>query len=219
MKHQKAQQSMPLVIFHRASTLGLIMLLLSGCMPSDIASETQRYLKDIGIIDNHQQQRTSNWVLPNNARILVIADQSPPVDHRQPDYAKRFALATTAAFKRYFPYTDHADKTLSFVKAQQEARRQHANYLVFTQLLLVDDQVGNWIEWEETEDIRRVGRDQVRGQVSIVELGSGQIVDTIEVLGKSGRLTFINDKPDELFEAPLVSLVRSLAAPIPARSY
>ncbi|MGI0116478.1 DUF4823 domain-containing protein [Zooshikella sp. RANM57] len=219
MRQYTNQQNEPSANILWSIILWVVVMLLSGCMPSDIASETQRYFKDIGIIDNHEQQRTSNWVLPNNARIVVIADKSPPVDHHQPDYAKRFALATTAAFKRYFPYTHLATKELQFAKAQQEARQQHANYLIFTQLLFVDDLVGNWIEWEETEDIRRVGRDQIRGQVSIVELGSGQIVDTVEVLGQSGRLTFLNDKPDELFEAPLVSLARSLSSPIPKGTY
>ncbi len=171
-------------------------------MPSDIGKELHRYAVDLRLVDNSQIGYHNNWVIPRDSRILVVSGPGLKID--EVNYQAALTKEVYQVFTARFPYTQRYPKSQpSLLTALNTARNHRHQFVLYTQLLFFDDKVSNWIEWEYSEDIRRVGPDRISARLTLVETSSEYIVDSILLQSNSGWLTFYNDKPDELFRGPI----------------
>ncbi|MDE1464519.1 DUF4823 domain-containing protein [Spartinivicinus poritis] len=192
-----------------AISLLLLTVNLTACMPSDIGKELHRYAVDLRLVDNSQLGYNNNWILPRDSRILVVS--GPGLKTDEVNYQAALTNEVYQVFTARFPYTQRYPSVQpSLLTALNTARNQRHQFVLYTQLLFFDDKAGNWVEFEYSEDIRRVGPDRISARLTLVEISSEYIVDSILLQSNSGWLSFYNDKPDQLFREPIEDYANSL---------
>ena len=186
----------------------LALAALAGCMtPSDMAERTGYYAGDAGFLDHSQTRRTGNWRLQPDSFIYIAQGPFVPPGHA---YAQPNVVAEEAfkGFVEYFPMVRRAQGPLGLEGAMQEARAVGANYLLYTRFARGEDNVGNYEEYEDTDNA--VGRDRSVIQVMLIETANRYLVDSATIRSRGGFLTFYDAKPDDLIGPPLEEYARSL---------
>ncbi len=190
--------------------LWLLLPLLSGCMPSEIVSETERYLGDAALIDNVHSNRGPNFVLYPDSRLLVAA---PSPGGGYPELEGWLVVQTAVALRSYFPEVAQSSERLGLSAALTQGRREGADFLVLVEPLYAEDQYGHWDEWEDLPlDLYDTGRDRVELRFRLYSLADRRLIGTWQYLARSGLLTFVDDIPEDLTEPAAVSFARRLSA-------
>lgn len=152
--------------------IALAMLLLgslSACMkPSDLADGADYYLRDAGVLDHSASQRSNNRRIQADSFIYIGQGPFVPPGYR---YARPNVVAEQAfeGFVEYFPLVRRAKAPLGLDDAMREARAAGAHYLLYCRFARGDNRIGNWEEWEDEEELGRVGRDRSVIQVMLIE--------------------------------------------------
>ncbi|SDH45536.1 DUF4823 domain-containing protein [Pseudomonas panipatensis] len=186
----------------------LALVALAGCMkPSDMAERTGYYFGDAGFLDHSQTRRTGNWRLQADSFIYIAQGPFVPPGH---PYARPNVVAeeTFNGFVEYFPQVRRAKTPLGLDGAMQEARAAGADYLLYTRFARGEDNVGNWEEYQDTDNA--VGRDRSVVQVMLIQTSNRYLVDSATIRSRGGFLTFYDAKPEDLLGPPLEEYARSL---------
>lgn len=186
------------------------LLLLSACMSvSDMANESIYQLRDAGVLDHSQTRRADPWRLQQDSKIYIAqgffhprGDASPP-----PNVVAEEAFK---GFIDYFPYVRRAQGPLGLKQARQEAVEHGAHYLLYARFANADDRIGTVEEWEDQEEVDRLGVDSSVIQLTLLELNTGYLVDTATIRSRGGLLTFYDETPEDLLGPPLREYARSL---------
>ncbi|WP_164880857.1 DUF4823 domain-containing protein [Aestuariirhabdus litorea] len=192
----------------RLAGLAAMLLLLTGCMPSDIYSETERYARDARLLDSFDLYRTGNWGLPKDPAISVIGIKSLNPEAEQ--YNRRLYATVVANLRSYFPHMHQAQQATSFNRALTRARQERADYLLVPQLLVYDDAIGDWAQWQESQELSKVGRDKIKISLALYTVGTGQLMENAYIEGRSGWLTFINSDPADLLAPAIQQYAKQL---------
>ena len=186
----------------------LALVALAGSMtPNDKAERTGYYAGDAGFLDHSQTRRTGNWRLQPDSFIYIAQGPFVPPGHA---YAQPNVVAEEAikGLVEYFPMVRRAQGPLGLEGGMQEARAVGANYLLYTRFARGEDNVGNYEEYEDTDNA--VGRDRSVIQVMLIETANRYLVDSATIRSRGGFLTFYDAKPDDLIGPPLEEYARSL---------
>ncbi|MDT3720019.1 DUF4823 domain-containing protein [Pseudomonas oryzihabitans] len=178
--------------------VAVLLACLGGCMNvSDMASGVEYHLRDAGLLDHSRTQRLNNFRLQADSYIYIAQGAFVPIGH---PYARPNVVAEEAfkGFVEYFPRVRRADKPEGFDDAMAKARQLGAHYLLYTRFAGADDRIGTWEEFEDQDDIGRVGRDRSVVQMMLVEVATFRLVDTASIRSRGGFLTFYDERPEDL---------------------
>ncbi|MCS8072475.1 DUF4823 domain-containing protein [Pseudomonas aeruginosa] len=193
--------------------IALAMLLLgslSACMkPSDLADGADYYLRDAGGLDHSASQRSNNRRIQADSFIYIGQGPFVPPGYR---YARPNVVAEQAfeGFVEYFPLVRRAKAPLGLDDAMREARAAGAHYLLYCRFARGDNRIGNWEEWEDEEELGRVGRDRSVIQVMLIETSTRFLVDSATIRSRGGFLTFYDATPEDLLRPPLEQYAQEL---------
>ena len=188
--------------------LTLALAALAGCMkPSDMAERTGYYMGDAGFLDHSHTHRTGNWRVQPDSFIYIAQGHFVPPGH---PYARPNVVAEEAfkGFVEYFPQVRRAKAPEGLDEAMQEARAAGADYLLYTRFARGEDNVGNWEEYEDTDN--DVGRDRSVIQVMLIDTANRFLLDSATIRSRGGFLTFYDARPEDLIGPPLEDYARSL---------
>ncbi|MBF3228518.1 DUF4823 domain-containing protein, partial [Pseudomonas aeruginosa] len=103
-----------------------------------------------------------------------------------------------------------AKAPLGLDDAMREARAAGAHYLLYCRFARGDNRIGNWEEWEDEEELGRVGRDRSVIQVMLIETSTRFLVDSATIRSRGGFLTFYDATPEDLLRPPLEQYAQEL---------
>lgn len=188
----------------------LALLSLTGCMKvSDMASSTEYYLGDAGVLDHGRTERMASRRLQQDSFIYIAQGHFVPPGHGYP----RPNVVAEEAFKgfvQYFPLVRRAKQPLGLEEAMGQAREAGAHYLLYTRFAYSDDRIGTVEEWEDQEALDRLGTDRAVIQLMLIETNTRFLVDTARIRSRGGFLTFYDVQPQDIIGPALEDYARSL---------
>lgn len=195
----------------RQLLLIMLAVTLASCMKvSDLTAEAGYQLRDVGLLNHSEIQRSNNWRLQADSYIYISQGLFIPLGHpsAQPNIVADEAFS---AFVEYFPRVRRATVPQGYDEALRAAREEGAHYLLYTRFAQGNDRVGNWQEFKgKNESGARIGVDRGAIHLMLVEVGNGYLVDTSNIRNRGGFLTFYNNKPEDLIRPPLRQYARRL---------
>jgi len=194
----------------RSLILLLALLSLGGCMKvSDLADSARYQLKDIGLLDHSQTQRSSPWRLQADSFIYIAQGHFVPPGSA---YPRPNVVAEQAyeGFIEYFPMVRRASSPLGLEQAMGQAQAAGAHYLLYSRFAGADDRIGTATEWEDQQALDRLGVDRSVIQLMLIETNTRYLVDTARIRSRGGFLTLYDNKPQQLIAEPLQEYARRL---------
>lgn len=195
----------------RQLLLVLSVLVLASCMKvSDLTNEAEYHMRDAGILNHSEIKRVNNLRLQADSHLYVSQGHFIALGYPQ---AQRTIVAdeTYSAFVEYFPHLSRARTPLTYVEALQAARSAGAHYLLYTRFAQGNDRIGNMEEFKARKDTgARLGVDRSAIHLMLVEVGSGYLLDTVNIRHRAGILTSHNNKPEHLIRPALRDYARRL---------
>lgn len=194
----------------RSLLLLLALSVLAGCMKvSDMAAGSEYHLRDAGLLDHSETQRSASWRLqPDSFVFIAQSFYGPPGDaNPRPNVVADEAFE---AFVEYFPLVRRSPRPLGLDEAMIEARSVGAHYLLYTRFADADDRIGNLPEWEDQQALDRLGVDSGVIQLMLIETGTRHLVDTARIRNRGGLLTLHDNQPADQLRAPFEEYARSL---------
>ncbi|MGE8362043.1 DUF4823 domain-containing protein [Pseudomonas sp.] len=189
----------------------LALLTLGGCMNvSDMVSGTEYHLRDAGFLDHGRTERMASRRLQQDSFIYIAQGHFVPPGGGA--YPRPNVVAEEAfnGFVEYFPMVRRARMPVGLEEAMSEARGAGAHYLLYTRFAYSDDRIGTQEEWEEEEELSRLGTDRSVLQLMLIETNTRYLVDTARIRSRGGFLTFYDAQPEDLLGPPLQEYARSL---------
>lgn len=188
----------------------LALLTLGGCMNvSDMVSGTEYHLRDAGFLDHGRTERMASRRLQQDSFIYIAQGHFVPPGG---SYPRPNVVAEEAfnGFVEYFPMVRRARLPVGLEEAMSEARAAGAHYLLYTRFAYADDRIGTMEEWEDQEELDRLGTDRSVLQLMLIETNTRYLVDTARIRNRGGFLTFYDAQPEDLLGPPLQEYARSL---------
>ncbi|MDY0250906.1 MAG: DUF4823 domain-containing protein [Pseudomonas sp.] len=194
----------------RQLLLIILSITLASCMKvSDLTVGAGEQLRDVRLLNHSEIKRANNWRLQADSAIYISQGLFVPLGYSS---AQSNIVAQEAfnAFIEYFPRVHRASQPLGFDEALLAARNQGADYLLYTRFAQGNDRIGNIDEAKEAKNGARFGVDRSAIHLMLVEVGSGYLVDTVNIRNRGGFLTSYNNKPEDLIRPPLRDYARRL---------
>jgi hypothetical protein len=191
-------------------SLLLALMLLGGCMkPSHLAEGALAQLRDVGMLDQSQTQRSQSWRLQPDSFIYIAQGHFVPPGGA---YPRPNVVAEEAfnGFVEYFPLVRRAPAPLGLEQSMQAARQAGAHYLLYARFAGADDRIGTVGEWEDQRALDRLGVDRGVIQLMLIETSTRYLVDNARIRSRGGFLTFYDSKPQTLIGPPLQDYARRL---------
>lgn len=160
---------MRMVSRSRLLVVSFLGILSAGCMhPAHLVEEGVRFGRDIRLIDNHSVTRPHRFVLPQ-ARSIYVAESLPSASGAA---VSGLALQTSVAMAEFFPLVSTGDSAETLNAALRSARKRNADYLLYPQTVIRDDDVGSWsdlVAWLRRRDpsIQGFAPDTAQGTAAI----------------------------------------------------
>lgn len=187
----------------RAAILGLLVVLMTGCMTvSDMAEVSRHHLRDAGILDHSETRRYGAWRLQADSAIYIAQGHFVPPGHAYP----RPNVVAEEAFKgfvEYFPMVSRAPQPAGLEEALESARQAGAHYLLYTRFAAADDRIGSFDELNDQRAFDRLGVDTGVIQLMLIEIGTRYLVDTARIRTRGGLMTVYDTRPEDLLRPPL----------------
>lgn len=153
--------------------------------------------------DTHNIKRADETpvVLDSSATAYV----SVPADGRYqatvyPDSGRMTAFEVTRAFSPHLVKTTQGPAYESQERALAKARDGNYRYLIQPEIL----------NWEDRATAWSMLPDQVRVKISVIDVATGEVLDSAVIEGKSTSVTLETTRPQALLEEPLTSYAKSL---------
>ena len=182
------------------------LLFASGCRPMYIFEKTKYYAEAFKLIAQSDVRRNNHRILAHDTRLYVAI----PTGMALGDYDRTLAGWLESQFELYASYVLKGRQVESLPRAVQTAASKGLDYVLYGRLLIWENHIGSWREFEESPDISAVGRDRIQLRILLVEVPSADIVDVVAISGRSGILTFLGDQPGDLAFEPIDQFARSL---------
>lgn len=205
-------------LLRRASLLAVTIttiaaLTLSSCAPLQrLQHDSLAFSSAAGLTSAYEVERGSRWVLPRNTSFYVALDPQSATD-----FSALLSAALGEQMTRHFPRVLHAEQPESIFEARSTARQYAINYVLYPQLLVWEDSASTWRALGDSLRLRgngellsSVGPDRTRLQLTLLEAGSGHVVDVSTITARSGALT-LHQHPEDLLLEIIGRYVDSLA--------
>ncbi len=185
----------------------MLALMLASCMKvSDLSVGATDQLRDVRLLNHSEIKRANNWRLQADSYIYISQGLFVPLGYSSA-HSNIVAEEAFNAFVEYFPRVDRSRQPLGFDDALLAARAAGADYVLYTRFAQGNDRIGNLDEMKEGA---RFGVDRSAIHLMLIEVGSGYLVDTVNIRNRGGFLTSYNNKPEDLIRPPLRDYARRL---------
>ena len=180
---------------------------LSACAVYPQSNNLTGYLR---LTDRYQMERQRNLSIPFESSIYmpIIGFVSAGKNDHSEEYVQLLHQAA-ASFRATFRRVEVGRVGENGKQALASAKQLHCDYALFI----------TPSDWHEGRDLPlleeskgKTGIDKIRLAIQLVEVSSGDLLDQIDIQGKSGYLSFFGDTPGDLALAPLNQLARNLGA-------
>lgn len=156
-----------------------------------------------GCADTHNIKRLdASAVVLDRAGSAYV---SVPVDGRYgqtiyPNSGRMTAFEVTRAFSPHLVKTTQGKGFQTRDKALETARAGGYRYLIQPEILHWEDRATEWSGLP----------DQIKVEIDVIDVASGEVLDSAVIEGKSKWATLGGDQPQDLLESPLTDYARSL---------
>lgn len=210
------------------------LLALLGCTPSYMLDETERYGRNLQIIDKYTLDRQHKWVLGRDSSFYIVSNPAEKSRYAQLKLGSALKEAFDTAFTQVVP----AIKPESLNEARKSAQAMKLDYLLSSELLIWDQSVNDWRPYDHkiipkaqpVDDQQNLmalktwkgGRtsaktvehsethNQLLLRLKIIEVLSNKQVDFITVKTHAGFLTDTSKRPLDALNPPLQQLAKEL---------
>lgn len=178
-----------------------------------------------GIIPKHEVGRTGNWILHQDTSFYVAVsgrtnlDTVVPIPSRKTEERVLNAVSDvlTDEISLRFPRVMRATGPQSMFEARLSAISSGLDYVVYPRLLVWQDTAGTWSEIADALRYQHeasvedgFGLDRTRLQLTLMETGSGRIMDVIQIESRAGIVSLYEETPQRLLVAAVGRYVDSL---------
>lgn len=194
----------------RQLLLIILAMTLASCMKvSDLSVGATDQLRDVRLLNHSEIKRANNWRLQADSYIYISQGLFVPLGYSSA-HSNIVAEEAFNAFVEYFPRVERSRQPLGFDDALLAARTAGADYLLYTRFAQGNDRIGKLGEVKEVKNGARFGIDRSAIHLMLIEVGSGYLVDTVNIRNRGGFLTSYNNKPEDLIRPPLRDYARRL---------
>lgn len=193
------------------SVVRVVLLLLSAAVLLDCSNLNRVYHdgvragEQLGLSRVIDVDRRGNWVLPVQTRIHVAAGDEYTADL---DYSLGEVLTRTLG--RHFPRVIFGEAPGSLELAQDQARANQADYLLYPTLLVWQDADNSWSSLSE-RFVGSLERRRTRLQLALLDVRAGTVVDTVLIDARSGLMSFSSGSATHLMDDAIERYADSLA--------
>jgi hypothetical protein len=110
------------------------------------------------------------------------------------------AQIIAAAFAPYLSKLTVGERVEDRNSARTAAKREGATYLLFPEILQWEDRATEWSSKPDIADVK----------LSVISVGTGEVIDSAVISGKSGLATFGGDRPEHLLPKPMSDYAATL---------
>jgi hypothetical protein len=183
----------------------ILSLQLSACAVYPQSNNLTGHLR---LTDRYQIERQRNITIPFDSMIYVprVGFVNAGDEDAKEEYVQLLNRAA-ASFRATFRRVEVGRVDENGKQALASAKQLHFDYALFI----------TPSDWHEGRDLPllkeskgKTGIDKVRLAIKLVEVSSGELLDQIDIQGKSGYLSFFGDTPGGLATVPLNQLARNL---------
>lgn len=156
-----------------------------------------------GCADTHKLVRSSPAGGPLNSSdtvFIAIPQNGSYGSEVYSNSGNMTAQTIYAAFAKKTHSVSLARSQQSFANALQSARAENSKYLAFSTILHWEDRATEWSG----------KRDKVEVKLEVVEVPTGNVVQSAVISGRSKWATFGGDHPQDLLPVPIEEFVSSL---------
>ena len=188
----------------------ILTITLASCMKvSDLSVGATDQLRDVRLLNHSEIKRANNWRLQADSSIYISQGLFVPLGYASAQ-ANIVADEAFNAFVEYFPRVQQSRQPLGFDDALLAARSGGADYLLYTRFAQGNDRIGNFDEAKQVKEGARFGVDRSAIHLMLIEVGTGYLVDTVNIRNRGGFLSSYNNKPEDLIRPPLRDYARRL---------
>lgn len=204
----------------------VLTLLFAGCADLQRAYDEATALTAFaGVIPKHDVDRTGHWVLHQDTSFYVAVsgqrhfDTVVPIP--SPNTEQRVLNAVSDVLMDEigirFPRVMRGSGAQSMFDARMSAISSGIDYVVYPRLLVWQDTAGTWTEFADALRYRHptsvedgFGFDRTRLQLTLIESGSGRIMDVIQIESRAGLVSLYEESPQRLLVSAVGRYVDSL---------
>lgn len=204
----------------------MLSLSLAGCADLQrVYEEGVAITAFAGIIPKHDVDRTSHWILHQDTSFYVAVSgqtyfdtvvpiPSPNTEQRVLDAVSSILVEEISL---RFPRVMRANTPQSMFEARMSAISSGIDYVVYPRLLVWQDTAGTWTEIADALRYQHpagvedgFGLDRTRLHLTLMESGSGRIMDVIQIESRAGIVSLYEETPQRLLVAAVGRYVDSL---------
>ncbi|MDX1489851.1 MAG: DUF4823 domain-containing protein [Pseudohongiellaceae bacterium] len=207
-------------------TVALMTLFLAGCADLQRAyEESVAATALVGVIPRHKVDRTGHWILHRDTSFYVAVSGQQYLETvvpiPSPNTEQRVLNAVSNVLVDEigvrFPRVLRAQEPQTMFDARMSAISNGIDYVVYPRLLVWQDTAGTWTELADAlryhhpsnvED--SFGLDRARLHLTLMEAGSGRIIDVVQIESRAGLATLYEESPDRLLVAAVGRYVDTL---------
>jgi hypothetical protein len=204
----------------------MLTLCLSSCADLQRAYEEGVAMTAFaGIIPKHDVGRTGNWILHQDTSFYVAVsgqnhlDTVVPIPSPNTEQRVLNAVSDVLAdeISLRFPRVLRASAPQSMFEARMSAISSGIDYVVYPRVLVWQDTAGTWSEIADALRYQHpasvedgFGLDRTRLHLTLIESGSGRIMDVIQIESRAGIVSLYEETPQRLLVAAVGRYVDSL---------
>lgn len=210
----------------RILIISLVSLCVASCADLQRAyDEAAAVTAFVGVVPKHDLNRTGHWILHQDTSFYVAVSgqtqletvvpiPSPNTEQRVLNVVSD-VVADQISIR--FPRVMRAQAPQSMFDARMSAIGSGIDYVVYPRVLVWQDTAGTWTELADALRYRHpasvedgFGLDRTRLQLTLMESGSGRIIDVILLESRAGIVTLYEETPQRLLVAAVGRYVDSL---------
>ncbi len=194
----------------------LSCLVLNACTTQYTANVARDILADMRLRKACEVNRSAEWTLHPNTRLYLArgAFSNPAKADAYPRLSSAVFDALAHNLARVFPATGVAVERQSLLNALAEARIADAQILVYPSLVSLSDEFDSLRELSEGSTVhpdKYFAPDKLAFKVVLVDVATGNIVDTALVSARGKMLTLENDGPTALLPYAALAYVEQIS--------
>ncbi len=173
-----------------AAPLAVAFVLLTAA-----CADSARYVRTDSAIHVHLAAADAVYVaLPENGSYA---------EKVYPQSGRMMADAVLAAFSKHCPSVRSAGRVETPDEARASAQQGGEIYVAFSSILHWEDRATEW----------SARPDRIAVRIDLLDVATGEVVDSAKIEGKSGLGTFGGDHPQDLLDEPIGGFIDSLYEP------
>lgn len=190
----------------------LMAIFLCGCTTQYVGEVTDESLQSARLKSKVLVERSADWVI-HDSNHVYLAEPQDIESQKRVRHLQQLASALDGALQRAFPFYSRQVSSQTLDESLFAAKTIRADLLLWPQLISTENRLNTTEELAEGQSLnpdKRYGTDRAVFKISIYEVRSSKLVDTVFISSR-GRMFAGNDSiPADLFEEAALKFVDML---------